>query len=100
MQLTLLGVGAMRSPSFAPAGLLVAHAGIRVAFDGGPGAEPAGRLDAWRVAAKLGDVAKADESERGCREQHAVGGQQQPGGSRVEHGQHAGCAAVGFRADT
>jgi hypothetical protein len=49
MQLTLLGVGAMRSPRFAPAGLLVAHAGIRVAIDGGPGAEPAGRLDAWLV---------------------------------------------------
>lgn len=37
MQLTLLGVGAMRSPRFAPAGLLVANAGIRVAFDGGLG---------------------------------------------------------------
>jgi DNA primase len=51
------------------------------------------------VAAKLGDVAKADESKCGCHEQHYVGGQQQPGGSRVEHGQHTGCAAVGFRAD-
>jgi beta-lactamase family protein len=39
----------MRSPRFAPAGLLVGHAGVRVMFDGGPGAEPSGRLDAWLV---------------------------------------------------
>jgi Beta-lactamase superfamily domain len=49
LSLTLLGVGAMRSPRYRPAGLLLAAAGIRVAFDGGPGAEPAGRLDAWLV---------------------------------------------------
>lgn len=49
MQLTLLGSGAMRSPRYAPAGLLVAHRGVRVAVDGGPGAEPAGCLDAWLV---------------------------------------------------
>ncbi|HEX8796350.1 MAG TPA: hypothetical protein VF765_35610 [Polyangiaceae bacterium] len=46
---TLMGVGAMRSPAFAPAGLLVEHGHYRVMFDGGPGAEPAGRLDAWLV---------------------------------------------------
>jgi hypothetical protein len=39
----------MRSPRFAPAGLLVAHAGVRVMLDGGPGAEPTARLDAWLV---------------------------------------------------
>ena len=50
LRLTLLGVGAMNSPRFAPAGLLLRCAGHRVAFDGGPGAEPpAGRLDAWLV---------------------------------------------------
>lgn len=47
--LTLLGVGAMNSPRYPPAGLLVAAAGRRVAIDGGPGAEPSGRLDAWLV---------------------------------------------------
>lgn len=46
---TLLGVGAMSSPRYAPAGLLVEHDGVRVAVDGGPGAEPAGRVDAWLV---------------------------------------------------
>jgi hypothetical protein len=44
-----MGVGAMRSPRFAPAGLLVEHGQDRVMIDGGPGAEPRGRLDAWLV---------------------------------------------------
>jgi hypothetical protein len=48
-RLTLMGVGAMRSPRFAPAGLLVTHRHDRVMIDGGPGAEPRGRLDAWLV---------------------------------------------------
>lgn len=47
--LTLLGVGAMNSPRYAPAGLLVEHGRVRVAIDGGPGAAPAGRLEAWLV---------------------------------------------------
>jgi hypothetical protein len=49
MRLVLLGVGAQDSPRYAPAGLLVAHAGFRVMIDGGPGASPGGRLDAWLV---------------------------------------------------
>jgi len=50
LRLTLLGVGAMNSPRFAPAGLLLRCAGHRAAFDGGPGAEPPpGRLAAWLV---------------------------------------------------
>ena len=44
---TLLGIGAMNSPRYAPAGLLVTHGDVRVAIDGGPGAEPVGALDAW-----------------------------------------------------
>jgi hypothetical protein len=48
-RLTLLGVGAMNSPRYAPAGLLVAFGRHRVMLDGGPGAEPAGRIDAWLV---------------------------------------------------
>ena len=46
---TLLGVGAMNSPRYAPAGLLVEHGQVRVAIDGGPGAEPDGALTAWLV---------------------------------------------------
>ncbi len=49
MRLVTIGVGAQNSPRFAPAGLLVAHRGVRVMLDGGPGAEPPSRLDAWLV---------------------------------------------------
>jgi hypothetical protein len=46
---TLLGIGAAASPRFPPAGLLIEQRDARVALDGGPGAEPQGRLDAWLV---------------------------------------------------
>jgi len=46
---TLLGVGAMNSPRYAPAGLLIERGHVRVAIDGGPGAEPEGPLAAWLV---------------------------------------------------
>lgn len=39
----------MNSPRYAPAGLLVEHGAVRVAIDGGPGAEPRGKLTAWLV---------------------------------------------------
>jgi hypothetical protein len=47
--MTLLGVGAMNSPRFAPAGMLLRYGRSRIAFDGGPRAEPPDRLDAWLV---------------------------------------------------
>ncbi|GLX53977.1 hypothetical protein Shyhy01_69260 [Streptomyces hygroscopicus subsp. hygroscopicus] len=69
LRLTLLGVGAMASPRFAPAGLLVACGVHRVAFDGGPGAEPPeGRLDAWLVTderAELRSALRRLAAERG-----------------------------------
>lgn len=49
LTLTLLGAGAMNSPRYAPAALLAEYRAVRVAIDGGPGAVPAGRLDAWLV---------------------------------------------------
>jgi hypothetical protein len=48
--LTTLGVGAAYSPRFAPAGLLLKQNSTRIMFDGGPGSEPLGRLDAWLVS--------------------------------------------------
>lgn len=48
-RLVLMGVGAMNTPRFAPAGLLVEHDESRVMIDGGSGADPRGRLDAWLV---------------------------------------------------
>jgi hypothetical protein len=49
LRLTLLGVGAMNSPRYAPAGLLVEHECTRVAIDGGAGAVPDGPLARWLV---------------------------------------------------
>lgn len=68
LKLTLLGVGAMNSPRYGPAGLLAEHAAARVAIDGGPGAVPAGRLDAWLVTderAELIGKLRRLASERG-----------------------------------
>jgi hypothetical protein len=47
IRLTLLGVGAMNSPCYAPAGLLVEYCRDRVMIDGGQSAEPKGKLNAW-----------------------------------------------------
>jgi hypothetical protein len=56
LRLTLLGVGAMNSPRYAPAGLLVDCGGSRVMIDGGPGAEPKGKLNAWLVTDEHGEL--------------------------------------------
>ena len=49
LRLTLVGVGAMRSPRYAPAGLLLEWPQGRVLLDGGSGAEPEDEVDAWLV---------------------------------------------------
>lgn len=49
LRLTLLGVGAMNSPRYPPAGLLVRYRRHQVMLDGGRGAEPPGRPDEWLV---------------------------------------------------
>src|SRR5919197_3465645 len=56
LRLTLLGVGAMNSPRFPPAGLLVAYRRRRVMLDGGPGATPEAHLDAWLVTDERGEL--------------------------------------------
>jgi hypothetical protein len=58
MRLTLLGVGAMNSPAYAPAGVLVATRRHRVAIDGGLSA-PSGRLDAWLVSDERAELMPA-----------------------------------------
>jgi hypothetical protein len=70
MRLVTLGVGAAASPRYAPAGLLVVRGGVRVMLDGGPGAVPAGRLDAWLVTderAELRSQLRRLAAERGLR---------------------------------
>lgn len=47
LRLTLLGVGAMNSPRYAPAGLLVEHERTRVIIDGG--SVVTARIAAWLV---------------------------------------------------
>ena len=49
LRMTLLGIGAMASPRYRPAGLLVEYGKARVMIDGGPRAAPGGRLDNWLV---------------------------------------------------
>ncbi|MFI9836433.1 MBL fold metallo-hydrolase [Nonomuraea sp. NPDC051941] len=49
MWLRLVGVGAMNSPRYSPAGLLVGWRGHRVLLDGGGDAAAGERLDGWLV---------------------------------------------------
>lgn len=56
---TLLGIGAAESPRFPPAGLLVEAHGARVMLDGGEGAEPDGRIDAWLVTDERAELMPA-----------------------------------------
>ena len=53
---TLLGVGAMNSPRYSPAGLLISRDQVRVAIGGGPGAEPNGPLAAWLVTDECAEL--------------------------------------------
>jgi hypothetical protein len=50
LRLTLLGVGAMNSPRYPPAGLLVRYRRHAVMIDGGPDATPDVPVAAWLVA--------------------------------------------------
>jgi hypothetical protein len=63
---TLLGVGAMNSPRYRPAGLLVAWRHRRVMFDGGGEATPAPPLDEWLVCDEHAEL-MADIRRRGRR---------------------------------
>jgi hypothetical protein len=84
MRLVTLGVGAAASPRYAAAGLLVARRGVRVMLDGGPGAEPAGRVDAWLVTderAELRSQLRRLAAERGL---HPHAGSFQHGALRID----------------
>src|SRR5438445_13107245 len=56
LRFILVGVGAMKSPRYAPAGLLVEYGAQRVMLDGGPGTEPAEPIDAWLVTDDHGEL--------------------------------------------
>jgi hypothetical protein len=59
VRLTLLGTGAMNSPRFGPAGLLVRWDTAAVAIDGGPGAEPPAGVAAWLVSDERAELRAA-----------------------------------------
>jgi hypothetical protein len=59
LRLTLLGIGAMNSPRYAPAGLLVGWGRAAVAIDGGPGAEPPEGVRAWLVTDEQAELRAA-----------------------------------------
>lgn len=59
VRFTLLGVGAMNSPRYRPAGLLAAWSGHRVAFDGGADADPGAEISAWLVCDERAELMPA-----------------------------------------
>ncbi|HEY8454766.1 MAG TPA: MBL fold metallo-hydrolase [Actinopolymorphaceae bacterium] len=59
LRLTLLGVGAMRSPRYAPACLLARYGRRRILFDGGPGIALPDRIDAWLVSDERSELRSA-----------------------------------------
>jgi beta-lactamase family protein len=70
LRLTLQGVGAMNSPRYRPAGLLVMWSGHRVMLDGGGAADPGPPLDAWLVCddhAELMPQIRRQAAELGVR---------------------------------
>lgn len=59
LRLTLLGVGAMNSPRYHPAGLPLAWRRRQVMFDGGGDAAPESDVDAWLVTDEQAELMPA-----------------------------------------
>lgn len=79
-----LGVGAQNSPRYRPAGLLVACGAVRIMVDGGPGAVPRGRLDAWLVTDERAELIGAIRRAAAAKGLHAYAGTFRKDGVRVE----------------
>jgi hypothetical protein len=56
LRLALLGVGAMNSPRYRPAGVLLTWQNYRVMLDGGGAADPNCAVDAWLVSDDQGEL--------------------------------------------
>jgi hypothetical protein len=99
VRLVTLGVGAMNSPRFAPAGLLVAHRGLRVMIDGGPGAEPPPRIDAWLVTDERAELIGAIRRSAAARGLRPAAASVRSGGLRIEASPvvHTNHPAWGYR---
>ncbi len=86
----------MNSPRFAPAGLLLESGGLRVMFDGGPGAEPAAPIDAWLVTDAQAELRAAIRRSARARAVEPAMLALVAGGVRIEprpvvHTAHATC---------
>jgi len=93
VRLVTLGVGAQNSPRYRPAGLLVAAGPVRIMIDGGPGAVPRGRLDAWLVTDERAElIAQIRKLARPRALRPRAGSVRKPGVSierrRVAHTSH------------
>ncbi|HKD99094.1 MAG TPA: hypothetical protein VKB69_16060 [Micromonosporaceae bacterium] len=84
LRLTLLGVGAMNSPRYAPAGLLVRFGRTSVAFDGGPGAEPFVGVDAWLVTDESAELRAALRRLAAARDLMLVVARHEAGGLTID----------------
>jgi hypothetical protein len=70
LRLILLGAGAMNSPRYPPAGLLVRYRRCQIMLDGGPGAGPGSAVAAWLVSddrSELRSELRALAGERGLQ---------------------------------
>jgi Beta-lactamase superfamily domain len=83
-RLTTLGVGAQNSPRYRPAGLLVACGAVRVMIDGGSGAVPDGRLDAWLVTDERAELIAEIRRAAGAKGLRPHAATFRKGGVRVE----------------
>jgi hypothetical protein len=83
-RLTTLGVGAQNSPRYRPAGLLVACGAVRIMIDGGPGALPDGRLDAWLVTDERAELIAEIRRAAGAKGLRPYAGAFRKDGLRVE----------------
>ncbi len=79
-RLVLLGVGAMNSPRYRPAGLLVSWTGHRVMLDGGGRADPTPPLEAWLVSDEHAELMPQIRCRAGELGVHAAVGPFEAGG--------------------
>ena len=84
LRLTTLGVGAQNSPRYRPAGLLVVCGAVRIMIDGGPGAVPDGRLDAWLVTDERAELIAEIRRAAGAKGLRPHAGTFRKDGVRVE----------------
>ena len=99
MRLVTLGVGAQNSPRHRPAGLLVVSRSVRIMIDGGPGAVPRGRLDAWLVTDERAELIGALRRSAGAKGLRPYAGPFQKGEVRVERRRviHTSHPTYGYR---